>query len=137
MTYSESERKVLARARAIKAKKRNAAKKARPVNPKADRGRVRDPGFLAFLRRQPCSVRQAHGIGCDGPIQAAHIRTHKPGELPTGLQRKPDDRRATSLCAKHHAEQHGVNELWFWHKYSLDPFEIAERLYAEYQRVSP
>lgn len=103
------------------------------VNQKADRGRKRDKGFLRWLHSQPCAVRQAQGLGCEGPIQACHIRTHKPGEMPTGLQRKPDDRRCTSMCAKHHAGQHAGNEMAFWSRYGLDPFETAERLFAAYE----
>lgn len=124
----------LARALAAKRKARRApAKRARAVSPKADRGRVRNNGYLAWLRRQPCCVGVRSGfLGCAGPIQACHIRTPKPGEPPTGLQRKPDDERATPLCRQHHEEQHAGNEMAFWRKYGLDPFEVAERLFAEY-----
>jgi hypothetical protein len=126
MTFTRSERAVLTRAQRIKRVARGKAKRARPVSPKADRGRVRDNGYLAFLRRQPCVI-------CASPrSDAAHIRTPKPGEPPTGLQRKPDDRRATALCRYHHALQHSMRELDFWRVYFLDPFEIAERLYSEY-----
>ncbi len=110
-------------------KERAEAKRARAQSPKADRGRVRDNGYLAWLRRQPCVIANGH---CSGHIDAAHIRTPKPGEMPTGLQRKPDDRRATSLCRSHHSHQHSMNELAFWRMFGLDPFEVAERLYAEY-----
>ena len=126
----------LARALAAKRKARRApARRARAVSPKADRGRKRDPGYLAFLRRQLCSVGWGSGFArCSGHIDAAHIRTHKPGERPTGLQRKPDDCRATSLCRRHHTEQHDSgNEMRWWACYGLDPFEVAERLFAEYE----
>lgn len=119
-------------AKATLAAHRKANRQARPKSPKADRGRVRDPGFLAFVRRQPCAVRQAQGLGCEGPIQACHIRTSLPGEPPTGLQRKPNDDRCTSMCAKHHAEQHSMGEMRFWARHSRDPFEIARQFYAEY-----
>lgn len=117
--------------REAKSRERRAAKAARPKSPKADRGRVRDPGFLAFVRRQPCAVGL---IGCRGPVQAAHIRTSLPGEPPTGLQVKPSDQRATPLCAGHHEEQHSMNEMRFWAKHRLDPFAIAARLFALYQQ---
>lgn len=123
-----ADRQVLAAAREIKARTRKAAKQARPVNVKADRGRVRDPAFLAFLRRQPCVI----GGDCEGPIQACHIRYGLPGEAPTGLQRKPSDTRCTSMCAKHHALQHAGNERQFWASRGLDPFAIAGRLYVEF-----
>lgn len=137
MTFTQDERAALAKAREIRRRASKKAKRARPVNPKKDRGRVREPAFLAFLRRQPCSVRQLSGLGCEGPIQAAHIRSHKPGELPTGMGRKPDDRRCTSLCAKHHAEQHATNELRWWARYGLDPFAVAEALYARFLAAVP
>lgn len=110
-------------------------KRVAHVNVKADRGRVRDNGYLAFLRRQPCSVGHIYGFTrCSGHIDAAHIRTHKPGGRPTGMQRKPDDCRATSLCRRHHTEQHDAgNELRWWQGYGLDPFETAERLFAAYE----
>lgn len=130
MTLSRDERAILAQGRALRARERKTAKLARPKSPKADRGRVRDSGFLAYLRRQPCAVGPS---GCDGPIQAAHIRTPRPGESPTGLQRKPNDDRCTPLCASHHRQQHTMRELGFWARYGLDPFDVAARLYAEYQ----
>src|SRR6202012_1747090 len=68
-------------------------KGARSANPKADRGRGRDNAYLAFLRRHPRVA-----CGRPPPCDPAHIRTHKRGELPTGMGRKPDDARATALC---------------------------------------
>lgn len=117
--------------REAKARERRASKAARPKSPKADRGRVRDPGFLAFLRRQPCAVGP---VGCRGPVQAAHIRTSLPGEPPTGLQRKPNDDRCCPLCAGHHEEQHSMNEMRFWAKHGKDPFAVAFGYFKAYQR---
>lgn len=138
---SAADREILRRADEIKRAEKS-ARPARPkaerkvvghVNLKADRGRVRDPGFLAFLRRQPCAVRGRNGHVCEGRIEAAHIRTHKPGEPPTGLQRKPSDRRATGLCSLAHRQQHETNEARWWASYGLDPFAVAETLFAAYQ----
>lgn len=112
----------------IDAKRRKEQRARRPKSPKADRGRVRDNAYLAWLRRQPCAICRVT------PSDAAHIRTPKPGELPTGLQRKPDDRRATPLCRVHHEMQHGMNEMRFWRAFCLDPFEVASRHYAEFLR---
>lgn len=131
---SKAERDLLAQASAIKTRERKAAKAARPANPKADRGRVRDPGFLQFLRRQPCVVGPA---GCGGPIEAAHIRMAVPGEGSTGMQRKPSDKRAVPLCRAHHRDgpdaQHRSGERAWWSARGLDPFAIAERLYNQYR----
>jgi len=123
------------RRRALEAELRELRRQARPKrpkSPKADRGRVRDNGYLAFLRRQPCSIEGLRGHVCEGRIEAAHIRTARPGELPTGLQRKPDDERATSLCSLAHREQHSMQEMRFWRSYNLDPFEVAAKQRAEY-----
>jgi hypothetical protein len=96
--------------------------------------RERDPGFLAFLRRQPCAA--GHLGGCEGPIEAAHIRmsSAKHGTRNAGMQQKPHDFHATSLCRHHHQhDQHRGSEAAFWARVGLDPFETAARLYAEYQ----
>lgn len=84
------------------------------------RPRLHDEKFLAFLRTKPCCV-----CGKEGETQACHIRI---GFL--AMQKKPDDRYAVPMCAWHHAEQHGMNEVAFWG--ARDPFAIAERLYAEH-----
>ena len=137
MTLSKSERDELhasqAKVRKIKGKVRREAKAARPVNPKADRGRVRDPGFLVYVRRLPCSVGP---IGCSGGIEAAHIRYSLPGEPLTGMQRKPDDSRCVPLCAGHHRTnpdaQHAGNERRWWLDRGIDPHALAATLYAQY-----
>lgn len=121
--------------RAAREPREKKAAKVAHVNLKADRGRVRDNGYLAFLRRQPCVIGEKYGqvACCDGPTQAAHIRYGKPGELPTGMQRKPNDDRCTPLCAHHHAQQHASGERWWWQHWGLDPFAVAERLFAAYE----
>ncbi len=131
------ERALVSAANAVKARERKAAKAARRPNPKADRGRVRDNGYLAFLRRQACAVGPA---GCGGPTDAAHIRSHRPGERPTGMGRKPDDRRATPLCRNHHTAgpdaQHNSNEMAWWAAHGLNPFDVADKLFAQYQAAA-
>lgn len=138
MTLTADERAAERIYRQAKARERKAAKVARPKSPKADRGRIREPGFLAFLRRQPCAVGP---IGCDGPVEAAHIRYGLPGEPPTGLQRKPSDTRAVPLCRRHHREgpdsQHAANERVWWARHRIDPMRLAGELYVEYLRASP
>lgn len=94
--------------------------------------RERDPGFLAFLRRQPCAV--AHLGGCSGPIEAAHIRYSdaSKGRNP-GMQAKNHDRNANPLCRHHHQhDQHRRSERAFWEAAGLDAYDNAARLYAEY-----
>lgn len=88
--------------------------------------RLLDPGYLAFLRTKPCCV-----CGSHANVEAAHIRIGL-----TGMARKPDDAKATPLCAWHHREspqaQHNMGEADFWERHDLNPFAIAEKLYGEY-----
>ncbi len=130
ITPTPAELREIERRRRQKAARRE-AKAARPKSPKADRGRVRDNGYLAFLRRQPCCVA---GALCSGRVQAAHIRYADVdrGKPITGMQVKPADRWALPLCAWHHARQHQMNERVFWMGHGIDPLATAERLYAEF-----
>lgn len=128
-------------AKATLAADRLARRKARPKIESTAKGkcapRVRDPGFLAYLRRQPCAVGP---LGCSGPTEAAHIRSHRPGEPPTGMGRKPDDCRATPLCRGHHRDgpdaQHDRNEMSWWIAHGFDPFVVAARHFAAYMKGS-
>lgn len=125
------QRAVMAEAAKIRSDERRAAKKARQPSEKADRGRVRDNGYLAYLRRQPCRV----GFCCEGPIQAAHVRygDSSRGKVNPGLQVKPSDRFAVSLCERHHAEQHRHNERAWWSSYGKDGLAEADAQFADYQ----
>lgn len=86
------------------------------------RPRLRDGGFLRFLRARSCAV-----CGRAPPCEAAHIRI---GFFAMG--KKPDDKHATPLCQTCHREQHNMNESEFWKERGLDPFMIAKKLYEEY-----
>lgn len=138
MTLTADERAKLAEAQQIKRRvnreRRDKIKAARKSGGKADRGRVRDTGYLAFLRRQPCAC----GCGQPAPSDAAHIRMASPerGKMPTGMQVKPSDRFAVSLNRACHERQHSMREARFWAERGLDPFAIADRLYAEYSRAN-
>lgn len=107
------------------------AHKPDPV--KADRGRVRDNPYLAYLRRQPCEI-----CGTTQRIEAAHIRTGYPdaGWPPTGMQVKPSDFRALSLCALCHREgpdaQHRSNERAWWSARNIYPPERCAEVYADF-----
>lgn len=111
-----------------------AIKAARKPGGKTSRGRERDTGYLAFLRRQPCAC----GCGRPAPSDAAHIRMASPerGKLPTGMQVKPSDRFAVPLNRACHERQHSMSEARFWSERGLDPFAIADRLYAEYGKAN-
>lgn len=97
--------------------------------PEQRQPRVRDNGYLQFLRRQPC-------LNCrTTPCDAAHIRFVPPGSgwRHVGKAEKPDDARAVSLCRACHTLQHSMSEAVFWSSVlRLDPVEaVAEmrRLY--------
>lgn len=134
LRFNAEQRKIVNEAKAIQLDARKAATRARPKSPKADRGRERDNGYLAFLRRQPCAC-----CGRAATSDAAHIRMASPsrGKLPTGMQVKPSDRFAVPLSRACHMIQHSMSESRFWSERGLDPFEIADRLYAEYQGSRP
>lgn len=130
---TRDERRKLAEADAIRRRVRQAARKARPRPAKPDRGRERDPGFLAYLRRQPCEA--AHLGGCKGPIEAAHVRYSDAsrGVVNPGMGRKNHDRHCLPLCAHHHRNvQHKMNERRFWQMVEKDPYVVAERHYEAY-----
>ena len=47
-----------------------------------------------------------------------------------GVGMKPTDRYAVPLCAACHAKQHGVGELTFWSRLSVDPLNVSLRLWT-------
>jgi len=102
--------------------------------PKADRGRERDPGYLAFVRRLPCVAGLVEG-GCSGRVEAAHIRFSDAslGRVNPGLQLKSSDRWATPLCRFHHQhDQHQRNERAFWERLRIEPGALSIALHAAY-----
>lgn len=131
---TQQERDILNAARLIKRKEgRERRTRMKKQCTKPSRGRERDPGFLAYLRRQPCEVR--HMGGCDGSIHAAHIRYSdaKHGVNP-GMGRKNHDRYANPLCERHHLhDQHQRSERAFWAEAGKDPYEVAAGHYAAYR----
>lgn len=139
MSLSLKEREILhAAARIKREKNRERRIRVKAQVSKPSRGRERDNGYLAFLRRQPCRIGLVAPGTCDGPIQACHVRygDAASGKLNPGMGRKPDDRFATSCCAKHHAEQHSRNERAWWASYGLDGIEEAEKQYAAYRSAA-
>jgi hypothetical protein len=129
--------------RQLKARERKEATARRPKSLKADRGRVRDLGFLAFLRRQPCTLAGYPGHVCSGRIEAAHIRfaSAADGKPLTGMQTKPDDRYCVPLCSGAHTSgadaQHRSGERAWWAAHGLDALATAAALYARYQSKEP
>lgn len=134
----------LAQARALIRADKKARKADRPrrIDHKADalkanRGRVRDNLYLAYLRRQPCCAGPLMEDPCDGRTDPAHIRfsDHKVGRQNPGVGRKSDDRWCLPLCRKHHEAQHayGNERKWWEVVVRADPSELAARHYAAFQ----
>jgi hypothetical protein len=104
------------------------------ANLKADRGRVRDNPYLAYLRRQPCE-----SCGSTERVQAAHIRCGyaDAGWPPTGMQVKPSDARALSLCVLCHLDgpdaQHKSNERSWWAARNIYPPTRCAEVYADFE----
>jgi hypothetical protein len=138
-----------ARVRELESPVREAAKiKAASARRKREKGldredgqrkpRVQEPGYLAFLRRQPCEAR--HLGGCCGRIDPAHLRFSDigVGRINPGKGRKSDDRWALSLCRKHHDEQHahGNERAWWESVVRRDPSALAIERHAAYRSVA-
>lgn len=138
LTLTARETADILRRRLAKGRKRlTGLKLVRPPSPKAERGRERDPGFLAYLRRQPCEAR--HLGGCEGPIEAAHVRYSDAGKgaVNPGMQRKNHDRHANPLCRHHHQhDQHQRSERAFWAELGRDAYDTAAGHFAAYQGPS-
>lgn len=136
LNRTPEERAILSAAAKIRSKERKEAQKARAASPKASRGRVEEKTYLQWLRRQTCRVA---GPTCSGPIEAAHVRYSDAarGKVNPGLQVKPSDRFAVSLCAGHHRGPKGQhdagNERAWWASYGKDGLAEADAQYAEYQ----
>lgn len=89
--------------------------------------------FLAYLRRQPCEAR--HLGGCDGPIEAAHIRYSDAaaGSINPGMGRRNHDRFANPLCRFHHQhDQHRRRERAFWSDVGKDAYATAASHYRAF-----
>lgn len=99
--------------------------------------RKADVGFLNFVRGKPCCT----CYSSSSRSQAAHIRMACPecGKRDTGFGERPDDCWSVPLCRECHLDGpsalHKVGEKKFWKRIGLDPFEIAVKLYAEYQEL--
>lgn len=100
----------------------------RMMAPKED-APIRCQSHLKWVRGFACSCSEIDPAGCDGKIEAAHVRRGTDG----GIGSKPGDNWTLPLCSGHHAEQHRIGEQSFEKKYRLSMKQIAERLW----RLSP
>ena len=126
-------------AKKVIARYRKAQRKARPIPPRPigvgqRRPRLKDPGYLAFIRRQPCCV-----CGRPGPSHAAHVRSGYPdvGWRPTGMGEKPDDWRTLPLCAVDHVSgpgaQHRSNERAWWAAMGIYPPALVTKFVGQFR----
>jgi hypothetical protein len=87
--------------------------------------RIEDPAHLAFIRKLPSVISGKYGC------EACHIRSgsavHK--KKWTGGQQKPDDAWTLPMLPEEHKAQHSENELAFYKRHGIDPFDLAARLY--------
>jgi hypothetical protein len=88
---------------------------------------IRCDGHLQWVRGHCCSVGGASGNGCDGRIEAAHVRIG--GQA--GISQKPGDDRTIPLCTGHHGEQHQIGETSFERKHGIDMAKIAAALWQQ------
>lgn len=96
-------------------------KDAPPVPDYFNRGPVRDPEHLKFVRSQPCCV-----PGCKrGPIEANHVGGSK------GMGQKCSDLEAVPMCQRHHRFYHDKGRKHFEFYYRLDVRAIAAHLAQE------
>lgn len=90
------------------------------------RPRVKDDGYLAFIRELPCCICKDNTS-----TEAAHLRM---GGLYYGKRQtgwgKPSDLWVTPLCSEHHRLQHDMGEGKFWDAYKIDPFVLCLSLKA-------
>jgi hypothetical protein len=117
-----------------KARKDRTAKIGKPAEGQRQ-PRVREPLYLAWVRRLPCVACLCHGVVETRGIEAAHLRFSdaKLGRINSGMQAKPDDRWVTPLCHHHHQhDQHKRNEPRFWSDLGIEPGALCLDLHAAY-----
>lgn len=80
--------------------------------------RLRDPQYLAWIRRQPCLV-------CRGIAQPHHTTAG-------GWGTKGSDYRCVPLCHRHHRELHDIGAQSFEERHRVDLREQVIRLLETY-----
>lgn len=112
--------------------RKDRAKAITRTAPEQRQPRLREPLYLAFIRRLPCAVADPD---CAGPIEAAHLRFSEArfGRVNSGMQAKPDDRWTVPLCRHHHQhDQHKRNERVFWESRGIDAGQFCLDLHAAF-----
>lgn len=104
----------------------------RMMAPKAD-APIRCESFKQWVRGHNCACVDIDPTGCNGKIEAAHVRRGTDG----GVGMKPGDNWCLPLCSEHHAEQHRIGEQSFEKKYRFSMKRIAERLWNRWLTTTP
>lgn len=95
---------------------KNISKPKRRPNPK------RAAEHLKFVR----SLRICLSCGMRGNVEAMHVRRGTDG----GTGTKPSDRYTVPGCRSCHEHQHRVGEITHWGELSVDPLNVALRLWT-------
>jgi len=86
--------------------------------------RYRSEKYLWTIRGRPCLV-------CKHEGEAHHVTYAQPN----GLSLKVGDNWCVPLCHAHHMELHAFgDERTWWDLQGIDPLEIAQQLYEEYEQ---
>ena len=89
---------------------------------------IRAPNYLAFVRRHNCTCVEVDPTGCEGEIEAAHVRRGTDG----GVGMKPSDCYALPLCSSHHRDQHSIGEPSFEKRHRFSMRDVADRLWRRW-----
>lgn len=98
--------------------------------------RVEYPAYLAWVRKQPCTVSRRPPPSDAAHLRAASLAYSKPL---TGMQQKPHDWWVLPLNHEIHMAQHERgDELAWWAEQGIpDPFALAVELYASRPAMPP
>lgn len=86
-----------------------------------------DGPYREWIRSLTCEAVESGG--CNGTVQAAHVRTRGAGGADRG--------NLVPLCAKHHGLQHDMGIKSFQAAYGLDMKAIAAKLALAYDKEEP
>ncbi len=85
------------------------------------------PKHRTWVRKHECCATLGNSVAlCDGPIEAAHVRSDTDG----GIGLKPHDRWTISLCRAHHQLQHQRGEREFEIMFGIDMKALAREFAA-------
>lgn len=94
----------------------------KPYRLKPRRGRIEDPAYLRFIRRQPCMVENRK---CRGQIDPHHVGHYG--------QARANDYNAVPLCRVHHDEATLIHNGPFEDRYEVSFSAAIEGLNEEYR----